>query len=64
MGWTVLGEWQVSVRAVVPSWEDWVTRCRFMDEAARPEEWAAQATAQGLPYHEERHIVLARPGES
>lgn len=64
VGWTVLGEWQASVRAVVPTWEDWVTRCRFMDEAARPEEWAARATPRGLPCQEERHIVLAGPGAS
>lgn len=43
VGWEVLGEWHVSVRAWVPTWED----------------WDASATGRGLPYREERYVVLA-----
>lgn len=62
VGWAALGEWRVSVRARVPTREDWLLRCEFMGEAARREDWEAKATPRGLSYREERYIVLA--GES
>ncbi|GAA5514365.1 hypothetical protein Dcar01_03120 [Deinococcus carri] len=59
VGWTIHGEWRVSVRAWTPRWEDWVTRCEWMGEEARQEDWETRATARGLPYQEERYVVLA-----
>ncbi|MVN89314.1 methyltransferase domain-containing protein [Deinococcus sp. HMF7620] len=59
VGWTVLGQWQISVQARVPTREDWATRCAWMEEPERLSEWDAQATAAGLPYREERLVVLA-----
>lgn len=62
IGWAVLGEWRVSVRAWAPTWEDWRLRCEFMGETARRGDWEAEVTPRGLSYREERYIVLA--GES
>ncbi|CAM3250469.1 Methyltransferase domain-containing protein [Deinococcus saxicola] len=59
VGWAMLGEWRVSVRAWIPSWADWQTRCEFMGETASREDWDAQAGARGMPYREQRYIVLA-----
>lgn len=58
-GWQILAEHRVSVLAHVPTWEDWQLRCAFMNEPARREDWEAGATAAGMPYREERHLVLA-----
>ncbi|BDP43214.1 hypothetical protein DAETH_31830 [Deinococcus aetherius] len=62
VGWAVHGEWRVSVRAWAPTWEDWATRCTWMGEEARREDWEARATARGLAYREERDVVLAGAG--
>lgn len=59
IGWDVRGEWRASVRAWAPTWEDWQVRCDFMGEPERAGEWTIHATERGLPYREERHIVLA-----
>ncbi|WP_221090121.1 class I SAM-dependent methyltransferase [Deinococcus aquaedulcis] len=59
VGWPVLGEWQVSVQARVPTREDWATRCAWMQEPGRLGDWDAQAGPQGLLYREERVVVLA-----
>lgn len=59
VGWDLLGEWRVSVRAWAPTPQDWATRCEWMEEEARLEEWNQRATPRGLSYHEERYIVLA-----
>ncbi|PNY81765.1 class I SAM-dependent methyltransferase [Deinococcus koreensis] len=61
IGWDILGEWRASVRAWAPTWEDWQLRCEFMGEVARSEDWDAGATSRGLPYREERSVVLAGP---
>lgn len=34
-----------------------------MGEAALPADWAAYATTKGMPYREERYIVLAGRSE-
>jgi SAM-dependent methyltransferase len=59
VGWTVLGEWRVSVRAWTPTWADWQTRCEFMGETATREDWDMHAGARGRAYQEERYVVLA-----
>ncbi|PTA67560.1 class I SAM-dependent methyltransferase [Deinococcus arcticus] len=59
VGWPVLGEWQVSVQARVPTREAWATRCDWMQESGRLPDWDQQAGPQGLPYREERYVVLA-----
>ncbi len=59
VGWEVRGEWRVSVRARVPTRQDWVTRCEWMTEPERVPEWDAHAGPDGLPYREERYVVLA-----
>ncbi|CAM3948565.1 class I SAM-dependent methyltransferase [Deinococcus marmoris] len=59
VGWAMLGEWRVSVRAWIPSWADWQTRCEFMGETASRAAWDAHAGARGMPYQEERYVVLA-----
>lgn len=59
VGWDLLGEWRVSVRAWAPTPQDWATRCEWMEEEARLEEWDQRATPRGLSYREERYIVLA-----
>lgn len=60
VNWEIMGEWQVSVLAHAPTWQDWQTRCEFMGEEARLADWNACATPEGMPYHEERYVVLAR----
>ncbi|GGM09592.1 class I SAM-dependent methyltransferase [Deinococcus aerophilus] len=62
VAWTIQAEWRVSVRAWAPTWDDWQTRCGFMTEPALREDWDAHATERGMPYREERYIVLAGPG--
>ncbi|MDL2343524.1 class I SAM-dependent methyltransferase [Deinococcus sp. MIMF12] len=57
--WDILGEWRVSVQAWAPTWEAWVTRCEWMGEEARLEDWQERATPRGLSYREERYVVLA-----
>lgn len=59
VGWAVLSESRVSVRAFAPTWEDWQTCCQYMDEQAIRADWSKHATSQGMPYREERYIVLA-----
>lgn len=59
VGWELLGEWRVSVRAWTPQWADWQIRREFMGGAARREDWDAQATERGMPYREERYVALA-----
>ncbi|GGL70579.1 hypothetical protein GCM10010840_05910 [Deinococcus aerolatus] len=59
VGWAILAEWRVSVRARIPTWADWQTRCEWMGETASREDWDAHAGARGRPYHEERYMVLA-----
>lgn len=59
VGWVILGEWRVSVRAWAPTWQDWQTRCEWMGEEPKREDWAARATARGLAYREERCVMLA-----
>ena len=59
VGWAVLGEWRVSVRAWIPTWDDWQTRCKFMGETANREDWDAHVGARGRAYREERYVVLA-----
>lgn len=59
IGWDVLGEWRVSVRAWVPTWADWEVRCSFMGIEAIRTDWDAHATPRGMPYREERYVVLA-----
>jgi SAM-dependent methyltransferase len=59
VGWSVLGEWRVSVRAWASTWADWELRCEFMQESARRGDWEANATERGLAYREERYVVLA-----
>ena len=59
VGWAVLSESRVSVQAFAPTWVDWQTRCAFMGEPAHRADWDRCATAKGLPYREERYIVLA-----
>ncbi|RJF71840.1 class I SAM-dependent methyltransferase [Deinococcus cavernae] len=59
VNWAILSEWRVSVQAFAPTWEDWQTRGAFMGEAAHRADWDRCATAKGLPYREERYIVLA-----
>ncbi|UBV42499.1 hypothetical protein LAJ19_12855 [Deinococcus taeanensis] len=61
VGWAVQGEWRVSVPARVPTRADWVTRCKWMNEPARVPDWDAHAGPGGLPYREERYVVLAAP---
>ena len=51
---------RVSVLAHAPTWEDWQMRGEFMGKLARRADWDAEATARGMPYREERHLVLAR----
>lgn len=60
VGWEVLGEWRASVLAHAPTWADWQTRCEWMQEEARQSDWDAQAGTQGMPYREERYVILAR----
>lgn len=60
VGWEVLGEWRAAVLAYAHTWADWQTRCKWMGEEARQSDWDAQAGAEGMPYHEERYVVLAR----
>ena len=59
VGWEVRGEWRVSVRARVPTRQDWATRCEWMNEPERLPEWDTHAGPDGLPYREERYVVLA-----
>ncbi|GGB75410.1 class I SAM-dependent methyltransferase [Deinococcus soli (ex Cha et al. 2016)] len=59
MGWEVRGEWRVSVRARVPTRQDWAIRCEWMTEPERIPEWEGHAGPDGLPYREERYVVLA-----
>jgi SAM-dependent methyltransferase len=59
VGWASLGEWCISVQAWMPQWADWQTRCEFMGETARRADWDAYANARGMPYREERYVVLA-----
>ncbi|WP_245808510.1 hypothetical protein [Deinococcus hopiensis] len=59
VGWRVLAEYRVSVRAWAPIWEDWATHCEWQGEAARREDWEQRAAARGLAYREERYVVLA-----
>lgn len=59
VGWAVRGEWRVSVRARVSTRQDWGRRCEWMTEPGRVPEWDAHAGPDGLPYREERYVVLA-----
>ncbi len=59
IGWTVLGEWRERVRGWLPTPEDYLLRCEFMNLASDPSIWQREATARGLPYFEERYTVLA-----
>lgn len=59
IGWDVLGEWHVSVRAWASTWTDWRVRCSFIGVETGMQEWEAHATPRGMPYREERHVVLA-----
>ncbi|MFC4456319.1 class I SAM-dependent methyltransferase [Deinococcus sonorensis] len=60
VGWCVLAEWHVSVQAYAPTWEDWSIRGEWMEEPVSRREWEARVTARGMPYREERHVVLAK----
>ncbi|ULH17988.1 class I SAM-dependent methyltransferase (plasmid) [Deinococcus sp. KNUC1210] len=61
VGWEIVGESRVCVQAYTPSWEDWQLRCQFMGEHAEREEWESKVTGRGMPYKEERYIVIASP---
>lgn len=61
IGWQIFSEWKVSVLAYAPTWQDWQTRCESMQEDCKEEDWHALSTIQGMPYQEERHIILASP---
>lgn len=59
VGWAVLAEWHVSVRAWIPTWADWQQRCEWMGERPSRADWDILAGTRGMPYREERHVVLA-----
>ncbi|WP_041227260.1 hypothetical protein [Deinococcus deserti] len=60
VGWQLGSEWRISVLAHAPTWDDWRTRCAFLGQEAHQEEWDAQAGSLGMPYREERYVVLAQ----
>ncbi|SMB86126.1 class I SAM-dependent methyltransferase [Deinococcus hopiensis] len=62
VGWTIAGEWRVSIQAYAPTLEDWRLRCEFMGEETRQDDWQHHATGRGMPYREERYVVLAKLG--
>ena len=59
VGWTVLGEWSLQVRAWLPTEDDDRARSAFLGESHDPERWATDAEARGRAYWEERWLVLA-----
>jgi len=58
VGWAVLGEWRERVRGWLPTEEDYLLYCEFMNRPPDPDAWKT-ATGRGLMYFEERHTVLA-----
>lgn len=58
IGWAVLGEWRERVLGWLPTEEDYLLRCEFMNRTPDPDLWKT-ATERGLPYFEERYTVLA-----
>lgn len=58
IGWAVLGEWRERVRGWLPTEQDYLLRCEFMNRTPDPDLWKT-ATERGLPYFEERYNVLA-----
>lgn len=60
VGWEIVGQWRVSVLAYAPTLHDWQTRCEWMEAPCERADWNKYATAQGMPYHEERLIVSAK----
>lgn len=61
VGWERVSESRVSVQAHAATWEDWQVRCEFMGEKVRREDWDRLSTERGIPYREERYVVLAAP---
>jgi hypothetical protein len=59
VGWTVLGEWSLQVRAWLPTEDDDRNRSAFLGEDHDAERWASQAEARGRSYWEERSVLLA-----
>ena len=59
IGWTVLGEWSLRVRAWLPTEDDDRARSAFLGEDHDPERWAATAETRGRAYWEERSVLLA-----
>ncbi|GGO41091.1 hypothetical protein GCM10008949_51430 [Deinococcus humi] len=62
--WRIVAEWRISVQAYAPTWEDWRVRGAWMDEPVSRADWEAGVTPQGMPYREERYVVLARATSS